>query len=112
MLALIPVLLSVAAAAVSGWNMVTKLRARHGLSDAVASAGPTERTELRRELEEDHIDAVANVIRRHIGDLPEAEQRAAEAALDQPSRAGRASYARGVAARSLRQSEAGQPATL
>jgi hypothetical protein len=108
----ISVALAGAATVLTAANLATKLRARIDLSEAVGRAGEDERNRLRQMLDANESDAVAAMIRGHLADLPAAERREAEAALSQPSPAGRDSYARGVAARGLRAHQPSQSGAM
>jgi hypothetical protein len=94
--AILPVLLAGAGVAMAGWKTLTKLRARHGLSEAIRRSAP-DLNELKKQLDAKNLTAAEAVIRKHIAELSPAEQREAEEALAQPSPTGRASYIRGVA---------------
>jgi|SRR4051794_35380455 len=100
LIAVIPVALAAASAVSSGWRTLTKLRTRHDLSIAVRGNG-ADVAEATNQLDAKNVDGAVAVIRKHLAALSPSEQREAEAALTQPSAAGRASYIRGVTAQAL-----------
>jgi hypothetical protein len=95
--AAVPVALGVASVLNSGWQLLTKLRARRDLSLSVRESGP-DVAEVNSQLEAKNLEGAIEVIRKHLAALSPSERREAEAALTQPSAAGRASYVRGVTA--------------
>ena len=95
-LAAIPVVLTAAGAVMAGWRTLTSARARHDLSKSVRASAADVR-DVKVQLDANNIEAATAIVRKHIGSLPQAEQRQAESALAQPSPTGRASYIRGVA---------------
>src|ERR1700712_3863511 len=74
--------------------VITKLRARADLAKAVERSGRAELAELHAYLEKNDLSGAAEVLRRHLNELPKAEQREAEAAIGQPSPSGRENYVR------------------
>jgi len=98
-LAALPVVLTAAGAVMAGWGALTSARARHDLSKSVRASAADVR-DVKLQLDANNIEAATAIVRKHIGTLSAAEQRAADSALGQPSPAGRASYIRGVAGQS------------
>ncbi len=94
---IVPVLLAAAGAAAVGWSTLTKLRTRRDLAIAIQKH-PADLAEVHMQLEAKDLDAATAVIRKHLGELSQAERREAETALAQPSAAGRTQYIRDLSA--------------
>jgi hypothetical protein len=92
-----PVLLTAIGAGIALWQTVTKYRARIDLANAIQS-NAQDIDLINKELATDDLEAAVGLARKYARRLSPAERREAEAALTQPSAAGRANYVRSVAA--------------